>query len=95
MAQARPKIPDELNSLSNTQWQYIIDEYIKNETDRKIAKLYYLNGMAQVDVGAEVGYSQSSIKRKLPKLLNIIEKHSKDLYMNSKWNTRVLFLWFN
>lgn len=77
MAQARPKIPDELNCLPNTQWEYIIDNYIKNETDRKIAKLYYLQGMTQVDIGAEVGYSQSSIKRKLPKLLNIIEKYSK------------------
>ena len=77
MAQARPKIPDELNSLSNNTWEYIIDNYIKNETDRKIAKLYYLKGMTQVDVGAEVGYSQSSIKRKLPKILNIIEKNSK------------------
>lgn len=77
MAQSRPKIPDELNSLPNTQWEYIIDNYIKNEIDRKIAKLYYLQGWTQVDVGVEVGYSQSSIKRKLPKLLNIIEKHSK------------------
>ena len=77
MAQSRPKIPDELNSLSNTQWNYIIDNYIKNETDRKIAKLYYLQGMTQIDVGAEVGYSASSIKRKLPKLLNIIEKNLK------------------
>ena len=77
MAQARPKIPNELNSLPNNKWEYIIDNYIKNEIDRKIAKLYYLDGMTQVDVGAEVGYSQSSIKRKLPKLLNIIEKHSK------------------
>lgn len=77
MAQSRPRIPDELNSLPNTQWNYIIDNYIKSEIDRKIARLYYLEGMTQVDVGAEVGYSQSSIKRKLPKLLNIIEKHSK------------------
>ena len=77
MAQSRPKIPDELNSLPNERWNYIIDNYIKNETDRMIAKLYYLQGMTQVDVGVEVGYSQSSIKRKLPKLLNIIEKHSK------------------
>lgn len=77
MAQSRPRIPDELNSLPNTTWEYIIDNYIKNEIDRKIARLYYLQGWTQVDVGAEVGYSQSSIKRKLPKLLNIIEKHSK------------------
>ena len=77
MAQSRPRIPDELYSLPNEKWNYIIDNYIKNETDRKIAKLYYLQGWTQVDVGAEVGYSQSSIKRKLPKLLNIIEKNSK------------------
>lgn len=77
MAQSRPRIPDYLNSLPNNKWHEIIDNYIKSEIDRKIAKLYYLEGMTQVDVGAEVGYSQSSIKRKLPKLLNIIEKNSK------------------
>ena len=77
MAQSRPRIPDELNSLPNNKWEEIIDNYIKNEIDRKIAKLYYLKGWTQVDVGEEVGYSQSSIKRKLPKLLNIIEKHLK------------------
>lgn len=44
MAQSRPKIPDELNLLPNNTWEYIIDNYIKNETDRKIAKLYYLKG---------------------------------------------------
>ena len=77
MAQSRPKIPDELQLLPNNTWEYIIDNYIKNEIDRKIAKLYYLQGMTQVDVGAEVGYSQSSIKRRLPKILRIIEKNSK------------------
>lgn len=77
MAQSRPKISDELYSLSNDKWEYIIDNYIKNEIDRKIAKLYYLKGWTQVDVGAEVGYSQSSIKRRLPKIIKIIEKNSK------------------
>ena len=77
MAQSRPRIPDELNSLPNERWNYIIDNYIKSEIDRKIAKLYYLQGWTQIDVAVEVGYSQSSIKRRLPKLLNIIEKNSK------------------
>ncbi len=77
MAQSRPKISDELYSLPNGKWEYIIDNYIKDEVDRKIAKLYYLHGWTQVDVGAEVGYSQSSIKRRLPKILRIIEKNSK------------------
>lgn len=77
MAQARPKITDELRSLPNDKWNYIIDNYIKSEIDRKIAKMYYLDGIPQVDIGAEVGYSRSAIKRKLPKLLNIIEKYQK------------------
>lgn len=77
MAQARPKIPDGLNTLSNDKWEYIIDNYIKNETDRQIAKMYYLDGKPQADIGAEVGYSRSAIKKKLPRILNIIEKYQK------------------
>lgn len=77
MAQARPNINDNLKSLPNSEWEYIIDNYIKNEIDRKIAKMYYLNGIPQADIGAEVGYSRSAIKKKLPKLLNIIEKYQR------------------
>ena len=75
MAQARPKITDELRSLPNSKWEYIIDNYIKSEIDRQIAKMYYLDGIPQADIGAEVGYSRSAIKKKLPKLLNTIEKY--------------------
>ena len=77
MAQARPNIPEELNSLPNNKWEYIIDNYIKNDVDRQIAKMYYLDGVPQADIGAEVGYSRSAIKKKLPKLLNTIEKYQK------------------
>lgn len=77
MAQSRPNIPDELYAMPNDKWEEIIDNYIKDDTDKEIAKLYYLQGWTQVDVGAEVGYSQSTIKRRLPKIINIIEKNSK------------------
>ena len=77
MAQARPNITDELKSLPNEKWEYIIDNYIKNEIDRQIARMYYLDGIPQADIGAEVGYSRSAIKKKLPKILNIIEKYQK------------------
>ena len=77
MAQARPNITDELKSLPNDKWEYIIDNYIKNDIDRQIAKMYYLDGIPQADIGEEVGYSRSGIKKKLPKILNIIEKYQK------------------
>ena len=75
MAQARPKISDELKSMPNNKWEYIIDNYIKSEVDREIAKMYYLDGIPQEEIGAELGYSRSAIKKKLPKLIGIIEKY--------------------
>lgn len=75
MAQARPNISEELKSIPNNHWEYIIDNYIKSEIDRQIARMYFLDGIPQADIGAEVGYSRSAIKKKLPKILSIIEKY--------------------
>lgn len=75
--QARPNISDELRELSNHEWKRIIDDYIKSDIDRQIAKMYYLDGIPQVDIGAEIGYSRSAIKKRLPKILNTIEKYHK------------------
>lgn len=77
MTQARPKLTAELKELPNDKWEYIIDNYIKSDIDRKIAKMYYLQGIPQQDIGVEVGYSRSTIKKRLPKILNIIEKYQK------------------
>lgn len=76
MAQARPKVSDELLLLPNETWIYIIDNYIKSETDRKIAKMYFLNAIPQVEIGAELGYSRSAIRDRLKKIIRIIEKYA-------------------
>lgn len=78
MAQARPQnVSDDLLQMSNNKWENIIDDYIKNETDRKIAKMYYLDGIPQCEIAEEVHYSRSTIKKRLPMILNIIEKNAK------------------
>lgn len=77
MAKARPKISDDLFELSNTQWKDIINERIKNEIDRIIAIRYYLDGVPQEDIGAEVGYSRSTVRDHLFKIIKIIEKYAK------------------
>ena len=78
MAQAKPQnISEDLKSLPNEKWEYIINNYIKSEIDRKIAKMYYLNGIPQCEIAEEVHYSRSTIKNRLPKILNIIEKNAK------------------
>lgn len=77
MAQARPKVGDDLLELSNTEWKNIINDYIKNEIDRIIAIRYYIDGIPQEDIGAEVGYSRSTIRDRLYKIIKIIEKYAK------------------
>lgn len=77
MAKNRPKISQKLEDMSRSDWEDIIAQYIKSELDRKIATLYYLDGWCMVDIAEEVHYSRQSINKKLRKMLDIIEKHSK------------------
>ena len=77
MAQARPQINDYLLSLPNDKWEYVIDNYIKSDIDRQIARMYYLDAIPQADIGAELGYSRSAIRDRLKKIINIIEKYAK------------------
>ena len=77
MASARPNINDDLLSLSNSEWIHIINEYIKNETDRQIAIDYYLNGKPQIDIAMELNYLRSCIRDRLYKIIKIIEKNAK------------------
>ena len=77
MAQARPKVKEDLLELPNEQWLNIINNYIRSEEDRKIAVMYYINGIPQEDIGAELNLSRSTIRDRLYKVLAIIEKNAK------------------
>lgn len=77
MTIARPKINDDLLNLSNSEWLNIINEYIKNEENRKIAIMYYINGIPQEDIGAELNLARSTIRDRLYKILPVIEKNAK------------------
>lgn len=75
MAQARPRVNKDLLSIPNDRWEYTIDNFIKSDEDRQIAKLYYLDAWTQQDIAEEFGYSRSAIKYKVKKILDIIEKN--------------------
>lgn len=78
MSQARPKnVSDDLLSMPNDKWEQIINNYIKNEFDRIITKMYYLDGIPQCDIAEEFNYSRSTIRDRLYKNLKIIEKNAK------------------
>ena len=77
MATARPQISKDLMELSNTEWIDIINNYVKGEENRIIAIRYYIDGIPQEDIAAEIGYSRSTIRDRLYKIIKIIEKYAK------------------
>lgn len=77
MAQARPKVSDDLLDLSNETWLSIINNFIKSEENRKIAIMYYINGIPQQDIAIEMNYSRSTIRDRLYKIIKVIEKNAK------------------
>ena len=75
MASNRPRISSKLQDMSRDDWEYLIDQYIKDETDRKITKLYYLDGWCQEDLAATTELSRKTIIAHLKKNLEILMKH--------------------
>lgn len=75
MARNRPKLSSTLQDMSRKDWEYLIEQYIKDELDRKITVLYYLDGWCQEDIAATTELSRRSIITHLKKNLEIIMKH--------------------
>ena len=75
MAKNRPKLPSTLEDMSRKDWEYLIEQFIKDEVDRKMTTLYYLDGWCQEDLAATIELSRRSIAKRLKKNLEIIMKH--------------------
>ena len=75
MARNRPKLSSLLQDMSRKDWEYLIEQYIKDETDRKITILYYLDGWCQEDIAATTELSRRTIVTHLKRNLEIIMKH--------------------
>lgn len=85
MAKARIKLPNYLLDIPRSKWEFIINEYIKDENDRYIATRYYLDGVCLFDIAEELveendkPKSLSYMKRHKASILKIIMKHINEL----------------
>lgn len=85
MAKARNKLPEHLLNSPRSKWENLIDEYIRDETDRYIAIRYYLDGICLSDIAEElVGEndkpkSLSFMKRHKASILKTIMNHVNEL----------------
>lgn len=58
----------------------VIEQANVGAENERIARLYYIDRLPQVDVAAELYLGRSTIQRRLPEILKKIEKSSKRLY---------------
>lgn len=65
MADARPKLPEDLAGLTRSEWERIISEARYSQLDAEIVRLYILNGVAQVDTATELDRTRLTIYRRL------------------------------
>lgn len=78
--QARIRLPPELQVLTKGEMAKVIEQANVGAENEKIARLYYVDRMPQVDVAAELFLGRATVQRRLPEILKKIEKSSKRLY---------------
>ncbi len=73
MARARARVPESLSDLLRSDWEKIISQAALGQEDTKIATMYLLDAIPQVEIGVELGLERSTISRRLPKILSKVE----------------------
>lgn len=77
--QARIRLPPELQVLTKGEMAEVIEQANVGTENEKIARLYFMDRMPQVDVAAELYLAQSTIKRRIPKILSKMQIAEKRL----------------
>lgn len=79
MAKARVRIPERMKDLVRTDWDMVIREAALGMEDTKIAKMYFIDSIPQVDIGADLGLSRSAVSKRLAKIIGKIEQTAENL----------------
>lgn len=79
MAKARAHVPESLSGLLRSDWEAVINEAALGKEDTKIAKMYLLDAIPQIDIGVEVNLSRSAISKRILKILDKIERTARKM----------------
>lgn len=79
MARARARVPRSLDGLTRSGWERVIREAALGAEDTRIAEMYLLDAVAQVDIGAELDMDRSTVSKRLPRIVDRVERTAKKL----------------
>jgi DNA-binding transcriptional regulator LsrR (DeoR family) len=75
--QARFSLPPALGGLTTAEMQRVIRQANVGAENERIAQLYFVERRPQVDVAAELYLGRATVQRRIPEILNRMEKTSK------------------
>lgn len=76
---ARMTLPPELEGMTRQGMETVIREANLGREDTQIARLYYVDKLPQVDVATELYLGRATVQRRLPGILQRMERASKML----------------
>lgn len=81
MARARVRASVSDTGLTRSEWEMAIREAALGIEDTRIAKMYLLDGIAHVDIGEEIGLSRSAVSKRMPRIIDKVERTAEKLHM--------------
>ena len=78
--QARCKLPPELGGLMRRDMETVIYQSNLGREDAKIAQLYFVDKLPQVDVATELFLGRATVQRRLPEIMREMQRTSSKLY---------------
>ena len=78
--QARAKLPPELGCLTRNDMETVIYQANLGRENAKIAQLYFVDKLPQVDVATELYLGRATVQRRLPKIMQRMKDTSSKLY---------------
>lgn len=85
MSKSRPNIPDCIKMLSTSKIDFVIEQSNLGLEDTKIAKMYLIDKIPQVEIAEEVELTQRTVSNRCRKVVNemvITLGNKKDDYSN-------------
>lgn len=76
---ARMTLPPELERMTRQGMETVIREANLGREDTQIARLYYVDKLPQVDVATELYLGRATVQRRLPGILQRMERTSRIL----------------
>lgn len=81
MSKGRTKLPNDLAGLLRSEWELVVEQASLGEEDTEIARDCLFLRIPQIEVAEELGIDRSTISRRMPKIIERVQKTAKKLNM--------------